>query len=170
MGDRIAIMNDGQLQQYDTPNAIYHAPANLFVATFIGSPTMNILEGDLIQGECQEFVADEFRYRWKAGRWPGEFAGNRVAFGIRATDVKVRHVGSQEADIRALVEFQEPLGSDLFLSLRVGKTLFVVRTDPDFEVRVGEEVDVSIPEARVHLFELGNGKRVPEPTSHETGI
>jgi len=159
MGDRIAVMHDGVLQQYDKPAVIYARPANLFVATFIGSPAMNLFEGRLTDGGAR-FDGGAFDYRWAGSARHPVGDGAEVALGIRPNDVKVSKETLNGQSIRAPVEFQEPLGSDLFLTLRVGDAFLVARTDPDFQVETGESVAITFPESRVHLFDRVTGNRV----------
>jgi multiple sugar transport system ATP-binding protein len=159
MGDRIAVMSNGVLQQYDTPNAIYNSPANLFVATFIGSPVMNTFPGAMASDGSSEFVGEAFRFQWQDSVWP-DLGGRSVILGIRATDVKLSLQPRPGCQITAPVELQEPLGSDLFLSLRLGDHRMVVRADPDFEVETGQQVHVLVPETRIHLFDQTTGERL----------
>lgn len=159
MGDRIAVMKDGILQQYDTPTAIYHTPTNLFVATFIGSPIMNVFSGTMAPNGERKFVGASFTYRWHDMSWPN-MAARTVSFGMRPTDVKLSLHPRDNYQIAAPVELQEPLGSDLFLSLGVSEGRMVVRADPDFEVRTGDIVYLQVPENRVHLFDSSTGERL----------
>jgi multiple sugar transport system ATP-binding protein len=167
MGDRIAIMMEGVLQQYDTPTAIYHSPANLFVATFIGNPIMNVFPGALVSGQQSEFTGASFTYRWHTISWP-DMKARPVTLGIRPTDVKLSLRASGNHQIAAPVELQEPLGSDLFLSLRMGDERMVVRADPDFEVQTGDMVYIHVPETRVHVFDSKTGERLTPAESRVT--
>jgi len=160
MGDRIAVMNGGQLLQFDSPTAIYNKPTNVFVASFVGSPAMNFFEGRLAGGR---FVSKDVSYM--VGRPPGggESVGRdrAVILGVRPGDVRL-NVGRSELNghIAGIVEFNEPLGSDNFVSLRVGTTIIVARTEPDVTLPRGEDVSVEFVENKVHLFDAESGDRL----------
>jgi multiple sugar transport system ATP-binding protein len=128
MGDRVAIMRRGVLQQVDSPLALYNAPANLFVASFIGSPAMNLFEADLEQrnGYAVAQIGDQFlRLEPEALAEPGEFqryVGKRVALGIRPEhleDAAVATGAPSERRLRATVKTVEALGSELIAHLEL---------------------------------------------------
>lgn len=157
MGDRVAVFSDGRLEQFDTPMSIYQRPASLFVAGFVGTPSMNLVRGRL--EEAGTFASGDFRYMWEHHRWSPEMHRSDVVFGFRPTDVKVSLPSSSPHHFRMRVLFSEPLGSDLLLSVACGDQQLVIRADPDFDVADGEEVDLFVPEARVHLFDAQSGVR-----------
>jgi multiple sugar transport system ATP-binding protein len=162
MGDRIAIMNHGSLQQFDTPHRIYHSPANVFVAGFVGSPSMNLFKGRMTA--ANSFECPAFTYRWDKLGWPSQIVGHQVTFGVRPTDVRIQDSTSKlGSHIVGPVEFQEPLGADNFVSIRVGDQLMVVRADPNDEIATGDRLSINMPERSVHLFsEVDGGRLVAE--------
>ncbi len=168
MGDRVAVFSNGVLQQFGTPMAVYNSPANLFVATFVGAPQMNRVQGRL-DGDGS-FTAPGLRYEWHHLRWPADTVGKSVVLGFRPSDVKVAAHGSAPHHFEGTVELIEPLGSDLLLSIRVAQDLFVVRADPDFESRIGDIVDVVIPERRAHLFIEETGERLEAQARAEVAV
>jgi multiple sugar transport system ATP-binding protein len=128
MGDRVAIMRRGVLQQVDSPMRLYNAPANLFVASFIGSPAMNLFEANLEQrnGYTVAQIGDQFlRLQPEALAEPGEFQryiGKRVALGIRPEhleDAAVATGAPSERRLRASVKTVEALGSELIAHLEL---------------------------------------------------
>lgn len=120
---------------------------------------MNLFEGRLRDGG-RRFEGAEFNYRWQVKRHPEARDGQEVSIGIRPSDIKISRDDLNGQCVSGPVEFQEPLGSDLFLTLRVGERFLIVRTDPDFEVGPGESIQASFPESRVHLFDRASGARL----------
>jgi len=159
MGTRIAVLNNGVLQQLDTPFNLYHNPRNLFVAGFIGSPSMNFIDANLKRGGGQIFIETKaFRFSVPTGlmqqyqdRLPG-----KLVLGIRPEDIHA--VDYQPSDvtsmvIRVVVDNVEQMGHELVLSLGVNGQMFVARTDPRTPARVGHELDVAINLDNLHLFD-----------------
>jgi multiple sugar transport system ATP-binding protein len=159
MGDRIAVLNDGLLQQIDTPISLYTQPANMFVAGFIGSPSMNFFESTLVSEEGRLFidagdfrvpVPDNLRNTFKA------YAGKQVTFGIRP-----EHVHSPEfappnitaAPIQGQVEVVELLGHELHLYMNSGRNSFVATVDTRTRARVGSDIDLVMDMGNMHLFD-----------------
>src|SRR5262249_12007441 len=135
MGHRIAVMSEGVLQQIGTPQDVYRRPANVFVATFLGAPPMNLIDGAL------ESVDGGWRVRGERGEAPlsrGVLsapeleheieARSEVKLGLRPEHVRLGAPG-QEGGIPGRVRFLEPVGSDLYLTVEAGGTQVQVRTD-----------------------------------------
>ena len=187
LGQRVAVMRDGRIQQVDVPQRLYDAPANLFVAAFIGSPAMNLVEtnigGDAVQLLGQSIPLDRER-RPTFGR-----AGHAV-LGVRPEafeDAEFAPAGRPKIDVR--VEVIEELGSDAHVFFEVDapavvvdeavaaedeeatllasdKTLFAARVDPRTRARVGDRVTLAIDPSRLYFFDPDSGeslleKRVP---------
>jgi multiple sugar transport system ATP-binding protein len=126
MGDRVAVMNRGVLQQLATPRALYHEPANLFVASFIGSPAINLIEGKIIAGDdgpALALGAEQLRLpQTLLDRNPAllSYAGRSVAVGVRAESLTVGGaVGPSRGTIGGTVAFTEDLGASLLVHLDV---------------------------------------------------
>jgi len=161
MSDRIAVMHDGRLQQFGPPEEIYNRPRNTFVAGFMGSPPMNLLAGAIAVDESvTRFTAPGFDYvlpdRLAAAAHRAE--GRAAVLGVRPESIVVREDGSTTPPrgaewFSALVYIQEPLGSDLFLTLDVGGTHIKARTNPDLTIRPGDVVDIAFDPAKLHLFD-----------------
>ncbi len=160
MGDRIAVMNAGQLQQLDTPQHLYDHPANRFVATFIGSPSMNVFPADVSTNDGSvEVAADGFRLVLPPER--GErlrpYIGKQILLGIRPEHMQVHEFAEtvHEGNTVSLpVELVEPLGSETLLHLAGpgGETL-VSRADPRTIVRRGETAEIAVDTQHVHAFD-----------------
>ncbi len=165
MSDRIAVIHDGRLQQYGPPDDVYNRPRNVFVAGFMGSPTMNLLAGEVgFRDGLPYFTAHGFEQSLPArlatavrrASRPGSFLG------IRPESIVVRVDGSttpprESSWFAAPVYIQEPLGSDQFLTLEIGGTLVKARTNPDLTVRAGDRVEVAFDPAKLHLFDGETG-------------
>ena len=164
MSDRIAILNNGALQQLGTPNDIYNHPANAFVAGFVGSPPMNFFDGELKnRGDGRwQVVGDGFACEISPDR-VSRLANNsptEVQVGVRSENIEVRPKETPTA--LATVVVLEPLGSDLFLTLDLNGTTFKARTHPDAEFKRGDRVDVRFAPNKVHLFDRFKGKTLLE--------
>ena len=169
MSDRIAILNNGALQQLGTPNDIYNHPANAFVAGFVGSPPMNFFDGELKnRGDGRwQVVGDGFACEISPDR-VSRLANNsptEVQVGVRSENIEVRPKETPTA--LATVVVLEPLGSDLFLTLDLNGTTFKARTHPDAEFKRGDRVDVRFAPNKVHLFDRFKGKTLLEGSSRQ---
>jgi multiple sugar transport system ATP-binding protein len=161
MGHRIAVMSEGVLQQIGTPQEVYRRPANVFVATFLGAPPMNLISGRLDgNGSAWRFLGQniDVPLAAEAVSTPAlehevEQAGE-VKFGLRPEHFRVGPPG-QAGGISGRVEFLEPVGSDLFLTVEAGGTLIQVRTDPDAPLKPGDNVSLLFDAGRAHVFGAG---------------
>ena len=139
MGSRIAVMSEGVLQQIGTPQEVYRRPANVFVATFLGAPPMNLIDGALesTAGAAGASAArtSTFRCRRRCSARPSSSTrsrrGSDVRFGLRPGAHQDRPRRARRAASPASVRFLEPVGSDLYLTVEAGGTTLQVRTDPD---------------------------------------
>jgi multiple sugar transport system ATP-binding protein len=168
LGDRVAVMRDGELQQFDVPQRLYDEPVNLFVAEFIGSPAMNLVGADLVASNgALEARFGEHRLRvdqdvLQARPTLGSFEGKRVILGIRPEDFEDAADGApDDRRIAAVVDIREDMGSEVFVHFGVSGP--PVRGE-DVKAAVGEEaIEATAEQARKHgtLFvaRLGRGTR-----------
>jgi multiple sugar transport system ATP-binding protein len=159
MGDRIVVMKDGQIQQNDTPLNLYNHPVNQFVAGFIGSPSMNFVQGTLV-AEGDGLVFDEGNFRLSLAKQHHEglknHIGKEVTLGIRPEDIHDPHTmapGVQAVEIDANVEVVEPMGNEVFLYLTTGKSTFVARVDPVHIPTVAQGVRLAVEIDKAHFFD-----------------
>ena len=156
LGDKIVVMNEGRIQQAGSPLELYQQPANLFVATFIGSPKMNLFEG-----KVSGIDADGVRVALAGGMEAlalvepaGVKSGDAVTLGVRAEHI-VEHA---DAGTRfdGVVNIVEHLGEAnfIYLTLPNGRDI-VLRADGDQQVHIGAALTVSAPAAAFHLFDAG---------------
>ncbi len=149
LADRVVVMNKGRIQQVGTPTEIYDNPANTFVASFIGSPAMNLVEGRMANGV---FEGDGVRV---AGLDP-QFSGN-ITLGFRAEDAAIAAGAGQ---IAAPIYSIELLGEASMISWRLGGALVSVRAPKDYRAEIGETVHATIPADICHLFNTDTGLRL----------
>jgi ABC-type sugar transport system ATPase subunit len=148
LGSRMVVLNAGYVQQVGTPIEVFTKPSNRFVAGFIGSPTMNFLQGDL---EGSAFKVGGVQIKMPAhGHAPRE-----VTLGVRPEDIRI---GS--GDVPAKIEIVELLGSRKHVYLDVGGSRMTVSVDSSFNGNQGETVKVGFQPEKMHLFETNSGKRV----------
>ena len=147
LADRVVVMNHGVVQQVGTPTDIYDRPANAFVASFIGSPAMNLITGTLAEGR---FTAPGMSVATQ-GR-PGP-----VTLGFRAEDAQVSDTPAQ---IAAPVYSMELLGDATLVSVRIGEALVAVRAAKDFRIQIGAPLHIRLPASAIHLFDAQSGQRL----------
>jgi len=150
MGDRIAIMNAGILQQVGTPDDIYDHPANLFVAGFIGTPTMNFVPVTMQNGSAK---ASGFEVKL-----PQHVGIPKGTLGFRPEAVTDRP--SEQANLEMKVDVVERLGSDQFLYGQVGADTITARVDPRLKVAPGDMVKLCLDTRTMHVFDAETEKSV----------
>ncbi len=151
LADRIVIMNEGRIQQVGTPLDVYERPANLFVATFIGSPSMNILpatfDGESIVGEGLRLTPTATQLE-RLGAYRGE-----LKVGIRPQHFLAQEAGEGTNRVTGRVDVVEHLGAERFVYVRVGENLLTARLEGRGETREGEQASFRIDQQEVHLFD-----------------
>ncbi len=158
LADRIVVMRDGTIQQVGTPDDIYERPANVFVASFLGSPAINLIEGVL----STEAGMPCFRRGAMVIPLPGKLAsgllgGRRdVVLGLRAEDVV--EGGTDGLLLQGVVDTAMPAGSDQFLGLIVEGNMVFIRVAKDSRVREGQAVAFGLNPARLHVFDKASGQ------------
>jgi len=171
LADRIVIMNDGKLQQVGSPKDVYYRPTNLFVADFIGSPSMNFFDVTLeTEGEGGRLVHEKggFTYEVSPGfmeELRAESDATEFVFGIRPEDLRFAAGAEEGKTISGTVEVVEVVGSDNFIYLDVGDEELRLRTTSEREPEIGASVDVTFDETGIHLFD----RRTEEGVIHGVG-
>ena len=166
LGDRIVVMKDGKIQQCADPMTIYDKPANKFVASFIGSPPINLMQGRIIKKE-RKYYFDEGKFQVKLVEdmygVMAVYEGKEVIFGIRAEDIYDKlfvSEASPENTIRAACEVVEPLGSEVYLYLHSGKNTFIARVGAHNRPEVNRDMDLVLDMSKVHFFERETEKTI----------
>lgn len=155
LGDRIAVMSKGLLQQYGTPDEIYNHPKNKFVANFIGSPSMNFLECSLEnKGKIVLLSHDAFDYNVTKYRpqITEKCSGSDMILGVRPEHILVVKDLSK-GGMKATVDVVEHLGSETLLNLRVGKDFVTVNTPGLIEANPGDNIFIQFDQRKIHIFE-----------------
>ncbi|MEL6505665.1 MAG: sn-glycerol-3-phosphate ABC transporter ATP-binding protein UgpC [Pseudomonadota bacterium] len=149
LADRVVVMNAGVVQQVGTPVEIYDKPANTFVAAFIGSPAMNLLEGQLSDGV---FTGDNVEI-------PGLTKSHNgpVTLGYRAEDAEIV---SEGGEIKAPVYSMELLGEATMVTMKAGGTLVSVKAGKEYRANIGDTVNAKVGADICHLFDAKTGERV----------
>lgn len=132
MGDRICVLNSGRIMQVDTPLNLYNYPANKFVAGFIGSPAMNLIEGELLKENNNIYVKiGGGKLKLSAGKAEKvqKHVGNKIWFGIRPEYISTRNWESKEEGIKGKIEVLEHMGNETFVYFKAGGQQFISRID-----------------------------------------
>ncbi|HID17752.1 TPA: ABC transporter ATP-binding protein [Candidatus Bathyarchaeota archaeon] len=161
MADKIAVMNLGVLQQYDTPRNIYEHPKNLFVAGFIGSPSMNFIECTLVEEDGRAYLdSGEFRIEVTEFRdlIAKEAPGNELILGVRPEHVIVGPHPSTKYALQGKVYVVEPLGDQMILNFKIGSFLVKAIVPPTFEASVGDKLWLSLEREKLHIIDKKTGK------------
>jgi multiple sugar transport system ATP-binding protein len=158
MADRIVVMHDGRIEQIGTPLELYDHPDNLFVAQFIGSPAMNVLNGKVGRADGSAYVEASGGVRWPLGAVPAA-EGQAVAYGIRPTDLGLAGAGSAGA-VPAEIVVVEPTGAETELLIEAGETQLILVTHGRPNVNPGDRIGLAIDPAKVHVFDQVSGARL----------
>ncbi|MEM1265200.1 MAG: sn-glycerol-3-phosphate ABC transporter ATP-binding protein UgpC [Pseudomonadota bacterium] len=160
LADRIVVMKDGVVQQIGTPDEVYERPQNTFVASFLGNPPINYIDGELSEdGDGMSFRNAGLTLRLApeaAARLPGQ-GGRAVRLGLRPEDVDERREASEGAAIRGQVNSVLPVGSDKYLGMQLGPQELFFRVGKDLAHRIGEDVTLTVDSHRLHLFDAESG-------------
>ena len=161
LADRIAVMKGGVIQQLDAPQAIYNRPVNRFVAGFIGSPGMNFIEGEFVQGANPAFNTSDIavpldRYAFENGGGSGG-----AVLGVRPEHIAFGQAASAFPFSRQVeVEIVEPMGSDTLVWTKLGGQNLSFRVESEKPLSVGERVTIGFDPARASLFDGAAGDRL----------
>ncbi|MFX1569178.1 MAG: ABC transporter ATP-binding protein [Promethearchaeota archaeon] len=176
LGHRIAVMNEGILQQVGTPDEVYLRPVNKFVAGFIGSPSMNFVNGKIEEKDNSLiFVSDVLEYRiperYNVLR---KHVNKEVILGIRPEHIQVNAAGSDENRYKVTIGVSEPIGSDTFIYIDFPKPVIdkyvyidfpkeftmIVKLEGISTLKVDEEVEVTFSTEQIHFFEKASELRI----------
>jgi multiple sugar transport system ATP-binding protein len=191
LGDRVAVMRKGELQQLDTPQNLYRAPVNLFVAEFIGSPAMNLVEAEVSNGHVR--FGPHTLPLDAGGAALTAYEGRKVALGIRPEDLEDAALvdAPENGRLPITVELREDMGAEIFLHFSVDArhvatedvkdaveadeavaaleqhavargTPFVARVGRESASREGEAAEVAVDLRRLHFFDLETGAAIRE--------
>ncbi len=158
LADRIAIMKGGNIMQLGSPDEIYNRPLNRYVADFIGSPSMNFIDGALKSGS---FTAGDLKISMKGYDWANGARDGEATIGIRPEHVVTGELVSN-APVRAesVVDLVEPMGSDTLVWASFGGNAFRIRMDGQARVSKGQKLEFGIDPSRASLFDKASEERL----------
>jgi multiple sugar transport system ATP-binding protein len=169
LGSRIVLLNQGVIQQMDTPMALYDTPVNQYVAGFIGSPAMNFFPVTVTaDGESVFMEAQGLKVRVPEGKAAlmRPYMGKEVIFGIRPediTDAAFAPDGGESGAVEAVVEVMEPMGNEVYLYLSVGSGTLTARVDPRTGAKVGSPLKVALNMKNMHAFDRETEVSITNP-------
>jgi multiple sugar transport system ATP-binding protein len=161
MGDEVAILNEGVLQQFDHPHEIYFHPSNVFVAGFIGTPPTNFFDCNLMGGIPCTLDTGEFRYPLPeyVAKAAKKCTSDVCILGVRPQDVLVcKNAKEKKGLVKARLEVVEPLGDKQILDLKVGDYLVKALVSPDFKAEMGDDLWIDFPASKIYIFDKKTGK------------
>lgn len=159
MGTRICVLNEGIIQQVDTPQMLYTNPSNIFVAGFIGSPAMNFFDGTLIaEGEALTVDAGAISIKIDPAHAAAfrNHAGKEVILGIRPEDIhdsRYQPAGISPWELEANVDVVEQMGNEVVVYLNEKGASFISRMDPRCDAEVGDRLNIAVNIDNIHLFD-----------------
>ena len=159
MGSRIAVLQDGVLQQLEAPQTLYDEPHNMFVAGFIGSPAMNFFDAK-VTGTADSMFIDggSFKLRVPSDKVEAlvKFIGQDIVFGVRPEDVAERATLQSpppDTSLTVKVDVVEPMGSEQYVYLLTGESQFIARMDARSPIKAGQDLDVTLSMEHMHAFD-----------------
>jgi multiple sugar transport system ATP-binding protein len=168
MGDRIVVLKDGVIQQVGTPQQVFETPANVFVAGFIGTPSMNFMRGTLV-ARNGALTLDTGSFRVPLGAAAGAAAaayeGRAVQAGIRPSSIEALAVGASGDDkengvVASRVEVVEPMGDVAYIVTDTDGQAFTVRVDPAKLPEAGQVVRLRLNGSALHLFDIDTQRAI----------
>ncbi|ACR79691.1 MULTISPECIES: ABC transporter ATP-binding protein [Kosmotoga] len=163
MADRIAVFSTGKIQQYDTPENIYNKPANVFVAKFVGTPAMNIIDATVILENGSFYVVNgsiKLKTRKERAEKLEKLIGKKLKFGIRPEHIKLSPKPLDENSIKAVVYILEPLGREIIYNIKIGDVIFKVLTEERMDLHPGDQIYMNISLDNYHLFDAETGESI----------
>jgi multiple sugar transport system ATP-binding protein len=157
MADRIVVMNGGKIEQIGSPLELYDTPANLFVAGFIGSPSMNFIEGVLGRDAGGAFVELPGGVRLAVPNMGSGVAGQKVVFGVRPEHCAL---AKGDAGVAVQVEVVEPTGANIQVYTKLAGTPFCAIFAERHEFKPGQTIRLDFPADKINLFDVENGARL----------
>ena len=146
LADRVVVMNKGVIQQIGTPKQIYERPINTFVASFIGNPPMNLINGKIKDGQ---FISDNVNVK------KFNFNDGKYILGFRAEDATISI--SKKGNIKGPIFSIELLGDAIMVTLKIEESFISVKVQNDFDASMGDVVNISIISSKCQIFDYENG-------------
>ena len=160
LSDRIAIMSEGKLQQYSSPQETYNKPANRFVAGFIGSPRMNFVEGELGVEDDSAILRGQTTMKLQgdvARRIASDSSGAVVA-GVRPEHIRL--MPGESGDVEGIIDLTEPVGPVTYVDFRIGEIPMRASVPATTVLEPGQKIGVSFEPDQFHFFDKASGTRI----------
>ena len=173
MADRIVVMKDGIVQQIATPQEIYDAPNNMFVAGFIGAPQMNFIDVKLLEENGEIFAKNDYlNIKLNKGECgvliEKNYIGKEVVLGIRPEDIHIEDIfvdNSLDSVFEATVEIGELMGAEIYAYLKSGDDSIIARFDGRYRVNMGDKLKLAMDKHRIHIFDKETQEAIRESQS-----
>ena len=173
MADRIVVMKDGIVQQIATPQEIYDAPNNMFVAGFIGAPQMNFIDVKLMEENGEIFAKNDYlNIKLNKGECGAliekNYIGKEVVLGIRPEDIHIEDIfvdNSLDSAFEATVEIGELMGAEIYAYLKSGDDSIIARFDGRYRVNMGDKLKLAMDKHRIHIFDKETQEAIRESQS-----
>lgn len=164
MGDRIALLDQGVVQQIDTPETVYHYPNNQFVATMLGNPPMNFIECKL-EKTADGCILNQDSFTLNAkGKDIAEalsaYDKGEITLGVRPEDIEIYLEKPAGDCFAAKVYVYEPLGNETVVDIALGDSIIKVLADPDFQADSGQEIWLALKPHKLHLFDIESTQNI----------
>lgn len=172
LSDKIAVLNNGVLQQFASPREVYDQPANSFVAGFVGSYPMNFIRGTLQAGSTPTIITASGEIALlphQATQLSEQLSDREVLVGIRPEKSRVR-LQPTEGALQGQIYVVEQLGSDALVDIELADTRVRARAQPTFRGKVGQQVWFSLPTEHLYLFDATSGKTLVFPEPHDDDV
>lgn len=168
LGERIAVVLNGEVQQVDNPLVVYEKPCNRFVAGFIGSPPMNFIKGTIVKKDnILKFSGESFEIKVfpQVRDILEKYTGKNVIMGVRPSDIydeaQSKWLQEQDKDhVTAKVDFRELMGDEIYLYLRAGKVQIIAKVGSYIDANSGDNIKVVIDLRKVHFFDSESQKAI----------
>ena len=164
MADKVAIMNQGVLQQLGNTNEIFYHPSNLFVAGFMGTPPMNLI-GCTIQEKNGSSYLDTGTFALPLTNDVGKLVkdqatSSELILGFRCEDVFIERKKTPQQFVEAEVYVTEPTGSEIIVDLKIGPDIVKAKTGPDFSIGIGDHVWMGMKKEKTYIFDKNTGRAI----------
>ena len=146
LADRVVVMNNGIIQQIGTPKQIYDKPINIFVASFIGNPPMNLINGKIKDGQ---FLSENINIKNFSNK------NGKYILGFRAEDATISK--SSKGNIKGPIFSVELLGDAIMVTLKIDESFISVKVNNDFKASIGDTANISILSSKCQIFDFENG-------------
>ncbi|PKL87382.1 MAG: glycerol-3-phosphate ABC transporter ATP-binding protein [Ignavibacteriae bacterium HGW-Ignavibacteriae-2] len=165
MGDKIVVMKDGFVQQIDSPLKLYNNPVNKFVAGFIGSPSMNFIDGKIIKNTKLLFQSvdgkDTIELSGKYSSKLESYLNKNIILGFRPEDIQIKNTESGNLSRHSIkLEVVEPMGNEIFIYFLLGNAEITGRVPADTILKVDDVIDVFIDKDKLHFFDADDQKSI----------